>query len=156
MEKFSVNYEQLHDTLTSKKRYRLEDVKDKITKVAFDVVKFSDGDNVIDGLWEIKSCDDGEYIVALYDNDDKKVSTASVPWSVIADSSGTNINIFYKEKAIKKVSLASLGIPKEDHQLVCKSLPSKLASNKSLANSLLNDLPELDRNELFQKYPELK
>lgn len=156
MEKFSVNYEQLHDNLTSKKRYRLEDVKDKITKVAFDVVKFSDGDKIIDGLWEIKSCDDGEYIVALYDNDDKKVSTASAPWSVIADSSGTNLNIFYKEKAIKKVSLASLGVPEEDHQLVCKSLPIKLASNKSLANSLLNGLSELDRNELFQKYPELK
>ena len=61
MDKHSVNYDNMNKKLTEKKAYKFNDVKDRLIKVAFDVVKFKDSDN-IDGLWQVQSSDDGEVI----------------------------------------------------------------------------------------------
>ena len=53
MKKFAVGYASLQSSLEKPKVYKLEDVKDKIKKVVFDVVRFLDSDN-IDGLWQIQ------------------------------------------------------------------------------------------------------
>lgn len=156
MDKYAVDLNSLKESLTKKKAYRLEDVKDKIRKVAFDVVRFVNKDENIDGLWQVHHADDGDYIVAMYDDEPEEVEKTSSNWSVILDKTSENINIFYKNAPINKVAVASLGIPKEDANLVCDYLPEKLASNKKLAASLLADLAKETRTQILEQYPDLK
>ena len=74
MSKFAINYSSLENTIY-KKAYRLEDVKDRIERVAFDVVRFKDDDNGAN-LWQVQSSDDGDYIVSIYEPDpEEKVAS---------------------------------------------------------------------------------
>lgn len=155
MEKFAVDYQSLQGKLTKEKIYRWDAVKDKPhIKVAFDVVRFTDTNDNIDGLWQIKHSDDGDFIVAMYDDQpdstDKKSS-----WDVVLDKRGENLNVFYKNTPIKKVAVSSLNIPKEDVNFVCSYLPNSLETNKKLANSLLSELPLDNKIALRSIYPEL-
>lgn len=156
MNKFSVDYEGLQGNLYQEKYFRLNDVKDKIEKVAFDVVRFIDSDN-IDGLWQIRQSDEGEYIVAMYDDQvsDSPVTKSSYHWSAMRDKTGSNVHVFYKGTPVSRIVLADLGLSKEESISMCRYLPAKLAENKNLAASLLKELPENERQELFTKYPEL-
>src|SRR5277367_4480978 len=93
MSKFSLDYSGLANQIT-KKAYRLADVKGQLETVAFDVVRFKDGDKGAD-LWQIQSADDGDYIVALYDDEEVEKAASSNPWSVLV-AGGTNLQISYK------------------------------------------------------------
>jgi hypothetical protein len=155
MKKFAVNYQELETQLEDKPRiFRLADVKDKITRVAFDVVKFHDSDG-LDGLWQIKQTDEGEYIVATYD-DSELTSEASVqtPWKAF-ERSGL-VHVFYKNDPVAKISLASVGIPANEADLFVSHLPQGLATNKKLAASMLKELGDEERKELFASHPELQ
>jgi len=157
MNKFSVDYQSLQGKLDQKKAYRLSEVKDRIKKVAFDVVRFVDSDN-IDGLWQIQHANDGDYIVAMYDDatgPESPVTKSSNDWSVVTDKTGSHINFFYKGTPITRLSLASLGIPESDSNLVANYLPIRLASNPKLVSGLLLEVPLENRKELLTKYPEL-
>ena len=47
MEKFAVNYNDLDGTLAPRAEiYRYEDVKHRLKKVAYDIVRFVDGDDI--------------------------------------------------------------------------------------------------------------
>ena len=80
MKKFAIDVDSLENKLQKKTAYRLEDVKDKVRKVAFDVVRFVDNDATIDGLWQIQKHDDGEYIVAMYE-DKPMAPVEKMSWS---------------------------------------------------------------------------
>lgn len=155
MNKFAVNYQELETKLEDKPRiFKLADVKDKIRVVAFDVVKFHDSDG-LDGLWQIKQTDDGEYIVATYD-DSELTSEASVstPWKALARDG--LVHVFYKNDPVTKISLASVGIPADEAGLFVSHLPQSLATNKKLAASMLKELSDEERKELFASHPELQ
>jgi hypothetical protein len=153
MNKFDLDYTKLEDKLTAKKAYKLSDVKDKIKKVAFDVVRFTDKQD-IDGLWQIQNCEDGDYIVAMYDeNENKDVVKESSKWTVVTDRGNKFANILYKDLPIAKISLASYGMTGEDAR---NYLPDSLESNKKLASSLLNTLEPEVLQEVLSKFPELK
>jgi hypothetical protein len=156
MEKFAVNYNNLEQDLEPKAQvYRYEDVKHRIKKVAFDVVRFTDGDD-ISGLWQVQQTDDGDVIVAKYDDSYMEATKeASSDWQALADRSGENVNIFYKNSPVTKVSLASVGIPNIDADIVCRRLPECLTSNKTLVSGLLAELSSSDRKELLNAHPEL-
>lgn len=148
MDKFSVDLTELQSKLQAKKAYRLSDVKHKIKKVAFDVVKFVDSDR-IDDLWQIQRDGDDEYIVAMYD--DNVTKTASAPtsqWSALADNAGNNVNVFYRNVPVKRICIASMGIPAEDSYLVCRSITEKLASDKSFLVKFLSELTDSERKSL--------
>jgi len=150
MPKFSVNYDQVVD-MTSKKSYKLSDVNDKIEKIAFDVVRFKDGPQ--DELWQIQSTDDGDYIIAIY-SDEEKISTASVQdWSVVIKNS--DLHFFYKKDHICKVASKTLGFNDQDLVLAKRYLPSKLSENKNLVNSLLKSVDSNSLKNILAKYPEL-
>lgn len=153
MNKFSFDYGSLNSSLNKKKTYLLSDVKDRIKKVAFDVVKFREEDN-IDGLWQIQHSDDGDYIVAMYETE--KTASVKTDWYVVSDYARDNLNIFYKDSQVCKVSVASLGIPKEEVGMVCSYLPEKLASQGTLRAALLADVPEQRKKDLLAQHPELK
>jgi hypothetical protein len=153
MEKFAINYSSLDEHVNSPKRYLLADVKHRIKKVAFDVVRFMDGSD-IDGLWQIKKTEDGqEYIVAMYDTPQDAEKTSS-DWSVFVDKS-SNASVFYKGAPVIKLALASMGFSAEEAELVSEDLPQKLNSNVKLASSLLKSVSLPVRSELVKEYPEL-
>jgi len=143
------------DSIINKKSFYLKDVKDKIEKVAFDIVKFTDDD--FDKLWQIQSSEDGDYIVALYnDEEEKKISNASLrnEWDVMI-SNANEINIIYKGEVLTKLAAKELGFNEKDLRLVKDYLPKKLSSNKNLVSKLLKDMSEPVRRSIQNRFPEL-
>lgn len=153
MSKFSLDYDNLEQKVY-KKAYKLSDVKNRIERVAFDVVRFSDGDET-SKLWQVQSADDGDYIVALYDEQDEAAKVASSNWEVALNKTSSMIDVYYKGDPIVRVAASKLGIPANELAFVSRYLPKKLAENKKLATALLNEAGENVRQELYKKYPEL-
>jgi hypothetical protein len=153
MSKFSIDYSGLAQL--TKKAYRLADVKDQLETVAFDVVRFKDGDKGAD-LWQVQSADDGDYIVALYDETEETEKTASAnPWSVFVTKSGSDLQIAYKGDPLVRLASSKLGIPSSELHKAEQYLPEKLATNKKLVKALLSELSEAARLEVSRRYPEL-
>jgi hypothetical protein len=148
------DYVGLDQTVNQKKFYRLADVKSRIEKVAFDVVRFTDSED-LDKLWIIREENGDKVLVAMYEDDSNKEITVKASWAAIPDKTG-NVNVFYKGDPITKIAVEQMGIPKEDNALVSRSLPNKLASDKSFVSSMLSSLSVQNRSELYSKYPELK
>jgi len=151
MSRFDIDYSKLEQGLT--KRVKLADVKDRIEKVAFDIVRFKDSD--LDHLWQIQSCNDGDYIVALYDEEQDNIKTASCKWDVVANDTTKNLSIFYAGEPIVRIAYDTLNLPQEDYPLVKKTLKNKLAENKKLVASLLGEMHPSARLKVLAKYPEL-
>jgi hypothetical protein len=149
MDKFALDYSSLQTGLNKKKAYKIEDVKDKIKKVAFDVCRFQDPDTLVEGLWKME----GDYIVALYD-EETPIKTAS-DWSVVSDKSQQNINFFYKNVPIVRLASSRLNIPADEISSTLSYLPEKLASNSALVQGLLLEMPSEERHQLLTQYPEL-
>jgi hypothetical protein len=135
-----------------KKAYRLSDVKDQLESVAFDIVRFKDSDKGAD-LWQVQSADDGEYIVAMY-QDDGEEKTAAL-WEVMISKTAGDLQVSYKGDPLVSVAASKLGIPRAELHKVPEYLPSKLAENPKLVKALLNELPTSAKNEVLKKYPEL-
>ncbi|HEY5267788.1 MAG TPA: hypothetical protein VII94_01485, partial [Candidatus Saccharimonadales bacterium] len=110
MTKFNVDYSSLAGQIT-KKAYRLTDVKDQLETVAFDIVRFKDGDKGAE-LWQVQNAADGDYIVALYDEEVEK--TASIPWSVLVTKNGKDLQISYKGDPLVRLASSKLGIPSHE------------------------------------------
>src|SRR5277367_4100919 len=110
MSKFGLDYSGLANQIT-KKAYRLSDVKDQLETVAFDVVRFKDGDHGAE-LWQVQSADDGDYIVALYDEEEvateKTASTKAPPsaWGVLVTKNGSDLQVSYKGDPLVRLSAA--------------------------------------------------
>lgn len=139
------------EKLLLKQAYKLSDVKNKITKVAFDIVKFKENDDM-SNLWQIVNGDDDEqYIVAMYDDPIEK--TASVPWDVTVDDQ--NLYIYYKNEQIAKLAANKLGLNKKDLSFVPEYLPKKLSTNKKMVSGLLKEVSASMRQEIIKKFPEL-
>lgn len=154
--KFSLDFTQLEDKLL-KKSYKLSDVKDQLETVAFDIVRFKDNDKGA-ALWQIQSADDGEYIIALYEDEAENTKTATAstnPWEVVLSKTSNTLNFFYKGAPLTKMSAVQMGLPASELELAEKYLPTKLAANTNLVASLLNQLPAAVKAEVLSKYPEL-
>jgi hypothetical protein len=151
MPKFSLDYSSLDNSIY-KKAYKLSDIKDKIVKVGFDIVRFKDDDNGAN-LWQIQNSDDGDYIVAIYQNDE--VEKTACPWEVALNKAANSIQVYYKGDPIVTVATSKLGIPSSELSQIERYLPSKLAENKKLVRALLNEMPQSTKNEVLITYPEL-
>lgn len=152
MSKHTVDYSALAQQLV-KKAYKLSDVKDQLETVAFDVVRFKDGDKAAQ-LWEVQSADDGDYIVALYNDEEENAKTAN-DWSVVCTKTAGLLQVSYKGDPLVSLPFTKLGIPRDQLGKVPQYLPEKLTSNKKLVKALLNELSAEAKAEVFKKYPEL-
>lgn len=154
----ALDYNNLEKSLSKKLSYKLSDVQGRIEKVAFDVVRFVDSQN-IDDLWQIQSCDDGEYIVAMYDDDEALKAEASVNpsslWKVASSNATGQVSIFYKDHPLAHFNSSDFGIPKNEASLMNRYLPSKLASSPSFVRKTLGSLSDLQQSEIYSKFPEL-
>ena len=166
MDKYSINYNDLHERANQKKAYKYEDVKDRVVRVAWDVVKFECDSEDIDGLWKIEKTQDGEVIVAAYDAsndtelsaesqaDEGLTATASANhWQVIA--SRDTMNIFYKGDAIRTIASSDIGVSERDLPSFCGDIARKLNTEASYKTSLLNDMPDDKKAALLNRHPEL-
>jgi hypothetical protein len=138
--------------------HKLADVKHKLVTVAFDIVRFRDQDP--EELWQIQNSDDGDYIVARYENpsetEELPTKTASAsPWEVSIDDK-KHLHIFYKNYQVAKLKASTLGLENADLDTVKRYLPNKLASDQSLVNSLLNTLSQTEKYHVCRTFPELQ
>jgi len=153
MSRFSIDYKSLENN-TINRTYRYEDVKHKLQKVAFDIVRFrQDNNDNIDGLWKIEATDSGDVIVALYDEGDVLEKTSS-SWDASLNKSASEISVFYKNDFITKIASSELGI--NDVESFVEGLPARMDKNSKLKEALLKELPVERRQEIVSKYPELK
>jgi len=149
--KHTIDYSKL-ETQVEKKAFRLADVKNQLEIVAFDIVRFKDGDRGAQ-LWQVQNADDGDYIVALYQEDEEK-KTAS-PWSVAISKTSGDVQISYHGDPLTRIAFTKLGILRSELDKVSEYLPEKLATNKRLVQALLKEMSEPAKNEALKKYPEL-
>lgn len=150
--KNTIDYSSLENKIY-KKAYRLSDVKDQLESVAFDIVRFKDGDKGAE-LWQVQNADDGDYIVALYNGDEEEVKTAAL-WEVMISKTAGALQVSYKGDPLVSIAASKLGIPGAELHKVPEYLPAKLAENPKLVKALLNELPTSAKNEVLKKYPEL-
>ena len=151
MTKFSVDYTGVEQKIY-KKAYRLSDVKDQLETVAFDIVRFKDGDKSAD-LWQVQSAEDGDYIVSIY-NEEEELKVDAV-WEVFLSKTAGDLQISYKGEPIVKLAASKLGVPANELHKVPTYLPAKLAENKKLVKALLSQLTPSAKNAVLVKYPEL-
>jgi hypothetical protein len=155
MDKFKLDPNELEKKLNTPKSFKLADVKDKIKKVAFDVVTFR---NDPETLWRIVSEEDGDYIVANYEDNVlvsesvENKSSIKESWKVYTDKMQKTATIFYKKTAIKHVPLDTIEDP-EDFKY---RIPKILSKSASLVDSLLNSLDRNFKEQVLNLYPELK
>lgn len=156
MSKNLIDYNEL-DRVINKKSYRLIDVKDKIEKVAFDIVRFKDNDKGAD-LWQIQSSDDGEYIISLYEESKDNIKTAShnAAWGFDFDAKGNIVQFYYKGDPIAKIACNDIGFSPNDVRIMSKHFTDVLSTSQSAVNNLLNTLDASTRKEILNKYPELE
>ena len=148
--KYSIDYSKLETNVT-KKAYRLADVKEHLETVAFDIVRFKDGDKGAQ-LWQVQNADDGDYIVAIYQGEEEK--TASI-WDVALSKISGELQFSYRGDPLVRVASAKLGIPSSELDQVSSYLPEKLAINKKLVQALLKEMSESAKKMALEKYPEL-
>jgi len=146
MKKFTVDYNEL--TKFSDKRLDYNKVKHKLVKVAFDLYKLEDDKAA--RLWEVNKYDDGNYIVALYEDSLESMEKTS-SWEVEINKTANNVNFYYKGDYVTKLSEKELGLSIKEASI----LPEKLSSNKNLVSILLKKADAKTRNNLVSKYPEL-
>lgn len=130
-----------------RKTYKLSDVKDKLIRVAFDVVRFSD--SPINEFWQVQECQDGDYIVARYNEDEaegEKKEAKKLPWSAIEKQG--EVHLFYKGAAFTKIA-------HQDAETVSNFLPERLSTDKNFVSALLQSLPQEKQEEVKTLYPEL-
>jgi len=151
MSKNSIDYSALENVIY-KKAYKLSEVSDKIEKVAFDLVRFIDRDDGAN-LWKVEEGSDGQtYIVALYEPQEEKIAST---WEVKLNKVANLLEVWYKKDPLVRISCSKLGIPNAELDKVEKYLPNKLANNKKLVATLLNELGQSAKKQVLNKYPEL-
>jgi hypothetical protein len=151
MSKFDLNYNQIAASV-EKKTYKYADVKDKLVKVAFDLVRFQD--QTSDEIWQVQSADDGSpVIVAIYEEDQEKKEASN--WSVQINKTAGEFNVFYKQTHLKKFASSAIGVDSSELETVRRFLPKKLATDKNLSTALLNALSAEEKAQVLKLYPEL-
>lgn len=145
---FHLDYDLLSNL--SKETYKYSEVKDKLTKVAFDIVRFTEGP--ADEFWEIQSADDGDYIVARYNIDEeepvKKAASVKNPWEAVVKQGSNEVELFYKGASFTKFAHADAGTIKN-------FLPNKLSNDQHFVEALFGALSPERQQEVKKLYPEL-
>lgn len=150
MPKHILDYDAILTNSVNRQTYKLSEVKHRLEKVAFDIVRFKDSD--VDELWQVQSADDGDYIVAKYQDapEDQTKTASAKTWDVvIADSA---INIFYKGHPVMKIAASS---DADQLATIKRFLPNKLATDKTFVSALLNSISTTAKASLLRQYPEL-
>lgn len=127
------------------KTYKLSEVKDRLIKIAFDVVRFKD--SPVDELWQVMQADDGEYLVARYNEEEETTKTASLKSSFSATASNEEVQIFYKGTPLSKFA-------HQDAETISHFMPNKLHTDLEFRKLYFNSLPKDRQIALSKLFPE--
>lgn len=155
-DKFTVNFDNLSQTLLPQTSYRLVDVQHRIEKVAYDLVRFRDNEDT-DQLWKIQDGIDGPVIVALYGEDGGLAVESTKEksnWDALPDKSA--MHIYYKGEPLVSLSSKDMGIPETEFNVARRWLPKKLASDESLQKEVFSKLGARSCELICQRFPELR
>jgi hypothetical protein len=123
MDKYKVDIDNLDKVINAPKKIKLADVQDKIEKIGFGVVRFLDNSHS-PKLWQV----DGDYIVAMYD-EEKKVQS---DWTLESDKLNKSATIFYKNTPIKSLAFSEFNVKDDEVNTFKQIVVEKLANNKEL------------------------
>lgn len=124
--------------------------KHLFTKVAFDVFRLNSPS--VESYWVLEKCDDGEYLVATYD-DISDIKSES-EWNAESDKKGQNITLSYKNIPIRRFASDDFKFSSEDVHIFKQALIDKLNEDPDFVNKLLDTLPEDKKNSLMRLFPE--
>jgi|SRR5690606_32676585 len=155
-DKFTVNFDNLSQTLLPQRSYRLADVQNRIEKVAYDLVRFRDNEDT-EQLWKIQDGSDGPVIVALYGEDGGlavESNNEKNDWDALPDKSA--MHIYYKGEPLVSLSSSDMGIPETEFNIARRWLPKKLANDESLQKEIFSKVAGRSRELICQRFPELR
>jgi len=144
-----IDYQKMADVLSPKKIPYVPN-KHLFHKVAFDV--FQMNDSKIPSYWVLEKCDDGEYLVATYENEEIKSESA---WSALSDKENQNITLSYRNIPIRRFAMVEFRVKAEDVHIFKQAMIEKLEEDTGFVDKLLNTLPEDKKNSLVSLFPEL-
>jgi hypothetical protein len=149
----SIDYDSLSQTVSTK-IYKFSEVKHRLEKVAFDIVRFRDGNP--DELWQVQNSADGDYIVARYtDAPEETTKTASSNlWEVLVSKAGY-LHVYFGGSPLAKFAASDLGLTAEDLDGVKRTLPTKLATDKRFVKALLQTLGQEHQEAILKANPEI-
>jgi hypothetical protein len=143
------------DKAVNKERtsYEYEQVKHLFRKCAFDAYKPLNGS---EQLWELRDGEDGKkYLVALYEEAEDIVATASTKfWKATPDSRG-NVTLAYKDFPIMLFTAANAGYEVSEAAQFAEYLEKK-ASIKEFERDLVSNLPQAKKEVLVRLMSEGK
>ena len=151
-DKFTVDFNRLAEKVRPHQFYRLADVEHRIERVAYDLVRFRDNEDM-DQLWKIEDSSDGPVIVALYSNDNTETEKVSSDWEAVSDKRA--MHIYYKGEPLVSLSSEQLGIPANEFGTVRRWLPKKLAEDEEVQKAIFQKVASPVRKVIVQRFPEL-
>lgn len=131
-------------TQTKRTRYRFEDVKDAVVKVAFDVFKSTNGDH----LWQLQEEDGQKFLYAIYgDPVEITASTDTNGWKATPDREGKNISLAFNNIPFIRLASAEHGFEPSEAPQLAHFLQTKVQDPAFVA-SMVAQLPEPKRELL--------
>lgn len=119
-------------------------------KVAFDV--YQRENSQVPSYWILEKCDDGEYLVATYEDEDIKSESS---WSALSDKDDKNITLSYKNIPIRRFAVAEFKATPEEVYILKQAMVEKLDKEPDFVNKLLDSLPENKKDSIVSLFPEL-
>jgi hypothetical protein len=131
-------------------KLKFEQVKHLFKKVAWDAYKPLSGSET---LWELREEDDGQYLYAVYGDEETLISKASVDgtndWSATSDREGKNVTLSFKHIPIKRFAASEYGFTPSEAGEFAAFLTSK-ASDQEFIAGLVSTLPEAKKIAVAQ------
>ncbi len=148
MLKTELDYDHISNVISEKQdKLPLIGNEHRLIRVAFDLFRLN-GDSTED-LWQIQNTDDGEFIVRTFDLQEEESVTKKSNWNVVADSSGRNLTITYRNIPLHKVASNKYNANTLDEvNLLQRTLRDKLSTDKSFVKLLLKEIPSNKLAEL--------
>lgn len=146
----SIDFKHILDTIEPKK-ISYEQNKHRFRKVGFDLFQLKDPN--VESYWVLEQCNDGEYLVATYE-DEKEIKVEG-SWTALEDAKAQNITIAYKNIPIKRISSNEFNFGPNDVHIFKKAAVDKLNNDKEFVKKLLDTLPDDKKLSITQLFPEL-
>lgn len=125
---------------TKRGKYRFEDVKDRVVKVAFDVFKSTtDG-----GLWELREEGGTKFLYAIY-GDPAELTSTSAPndsaWKATSDRDGKNVSLAFRGIPLMRFASSQHGFEPTEANQFAEFLEQKVQDPEFVAK-MAEQLPE--------------
>lgn len=130
-------------TETKRAKYRFDDVRGQVRKIAFDVFKATNGDS----LWQLQEDDDGQkFLYAIYGEPAELTATSADinGWKATPDRDGKNVSLAFKNLPLIRFASAEHGFDPAEATEFAQFLETKVQDPEFVAK-MSASLPENKR-----------